>query len=110
MAGKELLGTYTPKMTLAGDFPVVTDSDTMKSGEHAKEFEIVNKTADGIVKTTKDTIADVYGVVAADSDEDGNVVIYLTGEFFADALICPAGTTADDFKAVFRKLNLFIKN
>lgn len=109
MAGMELLGTYTPKMTLAGDFPVVTDSDTMKAGERAVEFEILCRTADGITKATKDTAADVYGIAAADSDEDGNVVVYLTGEFFADSLVYPTGTTAADFKAAFRKLNIFIK-
>ena len=28
-AGKELLGSYTPKMIHAGDYPVVTDSGTV---------------------------------------------------------------------------------
>lgn len=110
MTGAKLLGTYTPKMTLAGDFPVVTDSDTMKTGESVAEFEILCRTADGITKATKDTAADVYGIAAADSDENGNVVVYLTGEFFADSLIYPTGTAAEDFKSAFRKLNIFIKN
>lgn len=109
MAGKKVLGTYTPKMTLAGDFPVVTDSDTMKTGESASEFEVLCKTADGMTKVTADTIEDVYGIAAADSDEDGNVVLYLTGEFFADALIYPEGIAAGDLKASLRKLNIFMK-
>ena len=109
MAGKELLGTYTPKMTLAGDFPIVTDSDTMKEGESAKEFEVLCKTADGMTAVTEDNIGNIYGVAAANSDEDGNVIVYLTGEFFADTLIYPKGISAADLKAALRKLNIFMK-
>lgn len=109
MAGKELLGTYTPKMTLAGDFPIVTDSDTMKTGESATEFQVLCKTADGMTAVTADTVEDIYGIAAADSDEDGNVVIYLTGEFFAESLIYPDTVTAADLKAALRKLNIFMK-
>ena len=108
MAEKTLLGTYTPKMTLAGDFPVVTDSDTMKDGESAREFQVLCKTADGLTAVTADTLADVYCIAAADSDEDGNVVYYLTGEFFTDALIYPDTVKAADLKAVMRKLSLFM--
>lgn len=109
MAGKELLGTYTPKMTLAGDFPVVTDSGTMKAGESAKEFQVLCKTADGMTAVTADTVEDIYGIAAADSDEDGNVVIYLTGEFFAETLVYPDTVTAEELKAALRKLSIFME-
>ena len=109
MAGKELLGTYTPKMTLAGDFPVVTDSGTMKAGESAKEFQVLCKTADGMTAVTADTVEDIYGIAAADSDEDGNVVIYLTGEFFAETLVYPGTVTAEELKAALRKLSIFME-
>ena len=109
MAGKELLGTYTPKMTLAGDLPVVTDSGTMKAGESAKEFQVLCKTADGMTAVTADTVEDIYGIAAADSDEDGNVVIYLTGEFFAETLVYPDTVTAEELKAALRKLSIFME-
>lgn len=109
MAGKELLGTYTPKMTLAGDFPIVTDSDTMKEGESAKEFTVLCKTTDGMTAVTTDNIENIYGVAAADSDEDGNVIVYLTGEFFADSLVYSNDISAADLKAALRKMNIFMK-
>lgn len=109
MAGKELLGTYTPKMTLAGDFPIVTDSANMKEGESAKEFAVLCKTVDGMAAVTAENIGNIYGVAAADSDEDGNVVVYLTGEFFADTLIYPEDIAKADLKAALRKLNIFMK-
>lgn len=38
MAGKEKLESYSPKMVHAGDFPVVTDSGTVASGETIHEL------------------------------------------------------------------------
>ena len=106
MAGKELLGTYTPKMVHAGDYPVVTDSGTVATGETIVELMPVALGTDGTIKAiTADTIADVYGLVEENGEE---VVIYLTGQFFGDAIVCPAGTTAANFKAPFRKLNIFL--
>ena len=37
-AGKELLGSYNPKMVHAGDYPVVTDSGTVAEGETILEL------------------------------------------------------------------------
>lgn len=109
MAGKELLGTYTPKMVHAGDYPVVTDSGTVATGETIVELMPVVLEADGTIKAvTADTIANVYGLAAEDAEEGEEVVIYLTGQFFGDAVVCPAGTTAADFKAPFRKINIFL--
>jgi len=109
MAGKELLGTYTPKMVHAGDYPVVTDSGTVATGETIVELMPVALGTDGTIKAiTADTIADVYGLAAENAEEGEEVVIYLTGQFFGDAIVCPAGTTAANFKAPFRKLNIFL--
>jgi len=38
-AGKEVLGSYTPKMIHAGDYPVVTDSGTVEIGLKEKEIK-----------------------------------------------------------------------
>ena len=81
----------------------------MKAGESAKEFQVLCKTADGMTAVTADTVEDIYGIAAADSDEDGNVVIYLTGEFFAETLVYPDTVTAEELKAALRKLSIFME-
>lgn len=108
-AGKENLGSYTPKMVHAGDYPVVSDSGTVATGETIVELMPVVLGADGNFKAvTSDTIADVYGIAAEDKEEGEELVIYLTGQFFGDAIVVPAGTTAADFKTPFRKIGIFL--
>lgn len=108
-AGKELLGSYNPKMVHAGDYPVVTDSGTVADGETIIELMPVVLRMDGKIKAvTADTIADVYGLAAENAEAGEEVVIYLTGQFFGDSIEVPAGTTAADYKAPFRKLGIFL--
>lgn len=108
-AGKELLGSYTPKMVNAGTFPVVTDSGTVAEGETIIELMPVVLGADGKIKAvTADTVANVYGLAAENAEAGEEVVFYLSGEFFGDSIEVPAGTTAADFKAPFRKLSIFL--
>ena len=108
-AGKELLGSYNPKMVHAGDYPVVTDSGTVADGETIIELMPVVLGKDGNIKAvTADTVADVYGLAAENAEAGEEVVIYLTGQFFGDSIEVPAGTTAADYKAPFRKLGIFL--
>ena len=108
-AGKELLGSYTPKMIHAGDYPVVTDSGTVADGNTILELMPVTLGTDGkLSAVTTDTVANVYGIAAEAAEEGAEVVIYLTGQFFGDSLELPTGTTAADFKAPFRKLGIFL--
>ena len=108
-AGKELLGSYTPKMIHAGDYPVVTDSGTVADGNTVLELMPVTLGTDGkLSAVTADTVANVYGIAAEAAEEGAEVVIYLTGQFFGDSLELPTGTTAADFKAPFRKLCIFL--
>ncbi len=108
-AGKELLGSYNPKMVHAGDYPVVTDSGTVAEGETIIELMPVALGTDGKIKAvTSDTVADVYGLAAENAEAGEEVVIYLTGQFFGDSIEVPAGTTAADYKAPFRKLGIFL--
>ena len=48
----------------------------------------------------------LYGVTAK-SGEDA--IIYLSGEFFADALVLPAGMTAADVEVPLRNLGIYLK-
>ena len=108
-AGKELLGSYNPKMVHGGDYPVVTDSGTVAEGETIIELMPVVFGTDGKIKAVaSDTVADVYGLAAENAEAGEEVVIYLTGQFFGDSIEVPAGTTAADYKAPFRKLGIFL--
>lgn len=108
-AGKELLGSYSPKMIHAGDYPVVTDSGTVADGNTILELMPVTLDTDGKIKAvTAETVAEVYGLAAENAEEKEEVVIYLTGQFFGDSIEVPAGKTAADFKAPFRKLGIFL--
>ena len=108
-AGKTKLGAYTPKMVHAGDYPVVTDSGTVATGETIVELMPVELTENGEIKAiTADSVANVYGLAAESAEEGEEVVIYLTGQFFGDAIVVPAGKTAADLKAPLRKINIFL--
>ncbi len=108
-AGKEKLGTYTPRQVHAGDYPVVTDSGTVAAGETIVELMPVELSADGTIKAvTADSIGNAYGLAAENAEEGTEVVVYLTGQFFGDVIECPAGTTAADLKAPLRKLGIFL--
>ena len=107
-AGKELLGSFKPKMIHTGDFPVVTDSGTVAEGETIIELMPVVLDGGKYKAVTADTVANVYGIAAQGAQEGEEVVVYLTGQFFGDAIEVPAGTTASNFKAPFRKLNIFL--
>ncbi len=108
-AGKELLGSYTPKMIHAGDYPVVTDSGTVAENNTLLKLMPVTLGTDGkLSAVTADTAADVYGIAAESAEAGEEAVIYLTGQFFGEALEVPEGTTAADFKAPFRKLGIFL--
>lgn len=109
MAGKELLESYEPKMVHAGDYPVVTDSGTVADGETIIELMPIVLDTDGKIKgVTSETIEQVYGLAAQNAEAGEEIVYYLTGNFFGDSIETPAGTTAADFKAPFRKLSIFL--
>lgn len=109
MAVKENLGSYTPKMVHAGDFPVVTDSGTVANGETIRELMPITLGTDGKIKAiTASTIADVYGLAAEGAKAGEEVVYYLTGEFFGGAIECPTGKKAADLKAPLRKIGIFL--
>ena len=109
-AGKELLGSYKPRMVHAGDYPVVTGSGTVAEKETILGLMPVTLGADGrLSAVTASTVADVYGIAADKAEAGEEAVIYLTGQFFGDALELPEGITAADLKAPFRRLGIFLE-
>lgn len=80
---------------LAKGAPVILDAN----GKAAKVVA-----ADSTVVTTG-----IYGIVADDAESGDDVVIYLTGEFFADALVLETGVTAADVEIPLRNIGIFLK-
>lgn len=60
--------------------------------------------ADGAVTTTG-----LYGIMAEDAKSGEEGIVYLSGEFFADALVLPDGATAAGVEVALRNLGIFLK-
>ncbi|MBU5438297.1 hypothetical protein KQI42_09770 [Tissierella sp. MSJ-40] len=99
---------HTPKNFFAGDFPIVTDSDTIKKGAVIRKYAPITKGETGIEEVAGGTLANLLGI-AADEPNGGKIVYYLTGEFFADAITLPDGVTIEELKTTCRKLGIFLK-
>lgn len=96
------------KNFFAGDFPTLTESGT--AGEAIGEYMPVAKNTDGeIIPVTAETLANIVGIAAAEAEQDTPVVYYMTGEFFADALMLPDGIETETLKNVFRKISIFLR-
>ncbi len=60
--------------------------------------------AGGTVTTTG-----LYGIMAEDAKSGEESIVYLSGEFFADALVLPDGATAANVEVALRNLGIFLK-
>lgn len=111
---------FTPENFIAGDFPMKTDFGPVKNGAKIRKYAPVVQGENGIEEitaamipttgedATEGALNTLIGI-AADEPSGGEVVYYLTGEFFSEALVLPDGVTADDIKPAFRKLGIFLK-
>ena len=104
MAMKEVM--EAPKMdnlfSATQIFPVVPD--VMEVAGAFKRGQLLK--ADGAKVTAA---ADVYAVLAADTEGAGKAPVYLTGEFNAAALLTDGALAVADCKAAARKIGIFIK-
>lgn len=105
---------FTPENFIAGDFPMKTDFGPIKSGATIRKYAPLVQGANGIEEITAAMLPtegalDTLIGIAADEPSGGEVVYYLTGEFFGEALILQDGVTADILKPAFRKLGIFLK-
>ena len=57
----------------------------------------------------KATTTGLYGILAEDCMSGETGIVYLSGEFFADALVLPDGITATDVEIALRNLGVFLK-
>lgn len=108
-AGKEILETYKPKMIFAGDFPVVKDMAEAAEGETISELMPVTLDNTGNIKAvTADTVSDIYGLAAEDAEAGQQTAVYLTGQFFYEAVNLPEGVTLSGIKTQLRKIGIFV--
>lgn len=116
-----------PVKFFAGEYPVVTAVKAVATGKSVKQYEPVKLTDNGIepVKVAasepvsgtstqakseyENTTAGIYGIAATAAEAAEEVVVYLTGEFFADAITLPEGVTADTLAKAFRNIGIFLK-
>jgi hypothetical protein len=61
-------------------------------------------------KVTANSDTGIYGIVADDVASGDDAVIYLTGEFFADALVLETGVTAAGLEIKLRDIGIFLKD
>lgn len=124
---------YEPENFLAGSMDVAKEALPVKEGEEIKAKSLVKLVSGEAAAYTAadlgakpdaakgaesqeaaETPAEAaelvipYGIAAADA-EDGQVVVYLTGEFFADALVLPEGLEAETVKPLLRENGIFLK-
>lgn len=120
-----------PVKFFAGEYPVVTAVKAVAAGKSVKQYEPVKLTDNGIEPVVKvaaseavsgtstpakseyeNTTAGIYGIAATAAtaaEAAKEVVVYLTGEFFADAITLPEGVTADTLAKAFRNIGIFLK-
>lgn len=120
-----------PVKFFAGEYPVVTAVKAVAAGKSVKQYEPVKLTDNGIEPVVKvaaseavsgtstpakseyeNTTAGIYGIAATAAtatEATEEVVVYLTGEFFADAITLPEGVTADTLAKAFRNIGIFLK-
>lgn len=129
------MGMYTinsdstsPVNFFAGEFPIVTAVKKVATGKSVKKYEPVKLSANGLepvvavaasekdatnvvpAKTAdENTTANIYGIAADAAAAGEEAVVYLTGEFFADAIELPASVTVATLAKAFRGIGIFLK-
>ena len=104
-----------PDYLIAGNAEIVTAvkkaSATLKRGAPVvlSDGKLAAISVSGNSAPYTVTTTDLYGILAEDvaSGEDG--IVYLSGEFFADALVLPANATAADVEVPLRNLGIYLK-
>lgn len=113
--------TYSPDQLIAGDFPIITDTGTILSGENLSRGAVLGiVTASGKYRLcdadtpATDGSQDPKAILVEDVDASGGDVtdapIYLAGEFNENKLTMKASTTIAQIKAALRALSIFIKS
>ncbi|MCL2357464.1 MAG: hypothetical protein FWC70_10005 [Defluviitaleaceae bacterium] len=93
---------------VAGPFPIVADYGTVEADAEIRPRAPIVQDTDGIKEATATTLDKLIGISAAEPSGD-EVIYYMTGEFFTQALVLPPGVTAEALKPELRKLGIFLR-
>lgn len=111
---------YTPDRLIAGDYPLVTRTMTIKTGQGtlARGTVLAKDSANGDKLVPVDSasgtvsINDPVAILAKDADTSGGDVegsVYLSGEFNEGELTFGGADTADTHRDAMRDLNMYLK-
>lgn len=109
--GKKTFSTE-PDYLIAGNAEINTAVKVASAAMKRGAVAVLNsdgKLAEITVSNGTVTTTGLYGIVADDVAKDEEAVVYLTGAFFADALVLPTGATAADVEVALRELGIFLK-
>lgn len=105
-----------PDYLIAGNAEIVTAvkkaSAALKRGAPVvlnSDGKLAAVTVSGSTGNYKTEATGLYGILAEDVKSGEQGVVYLSGEFFADALVLPANGSAADLEVPFRALGIFLK-
>lgn len=105
--------TYTPEYLIAGTTIRITTAVKEAAADLSKGAPVIlnasGKAAKVVVDNNAVVTTGLYGIVADDVKSGDDAVIYLTGEFFADALVLETGVAAADVEVPFRNIGIFLK-
>lgn len=102
-----------PEYFIAGSTIRITTA-VKKAGEALKAHAPVILSAAGEVTAVKNggaavVTTGIYGITVDSAVAGKDAVIYLTGEFFSDALELETGVTAKDVEIPLRNIGIFLK-
>ena len=104
---------YTPEQLIAGVAIGITTGVKTAAVALEKGAPVLLNAAGKAAKVTKSgdtvTTTGLYGIAADSAAKDEDAVIYLTGEFFADALVLEDNVAADALEVAFRNIGIFLK-
>lgn len=103
--------TEERKKLVAGVFPIVTQTVTVKSGDKLLKDSLVSiDSVSNKAVLASDTQKDYFGILTAEVDAttaDKEATVMVTGEFFGEAIVVTAEHVID--KIIARNKTLFIK-
>lgn len=104
----------TEHLIAGATIPITTA--VKETAEAIRKGAVVALNAEGKVKTITaasggsgaDTNG-IYGIASEDFKSGEEAVIYLSGEFFADAVVLPVKVTAADVEIPLRNIGIYLK-
>lgn len=100
--------TFNPENFFAGSFPIAKDFGKIKENAIIHRHAPIVQGENGIKEAAADTLDKLIGI-SADEPNGNEVIYYLTGEFFTQAIYMPSGVTAEILKPALRNVGIFLK-